>query len=288
MALELTEIVFHLCVFPTHRIRIDPGVRRPPTGTVAAMHAPAAPGPDGPPECVRSGRVVALALVAALGAFVGGRIAARFGRRRVMLVAALLFLVAGVGTALPIGIWDFTAWRVVGGFAIGLAAVVSPMYIAEIAPAHLRGRLSSLFLFAIVIGIFATQLVNQVIFNLAGDSASNPLGPLEAWQWMFLLMVVPATAWGLLTARLPESPRYLVDAERDGEARSVLQSIYVDDVAPKLAAIRASLADDRASRLSDLRAKGSGLLPVVWIGIGIAVFQQFVGSNAVFYYSNLI
>ncbi len=296
------------------------------------MHAPADPSPDSPPERVRTGRVVALALVAALGgflfgydssvingankavfaefsitggflqgfvvsiallgsavgAFIGGGIAARFGRRRVMLVAALLFLVAGIGTALPIAVWDFMAWRVVGGFAIGLAAVVSPMYIAEIAPAHLRGRLSSLFQFAIVIGIFATQLVNEVIINLAGDSASNPLGPLEAWQWMFLLMVVPATAYGLLAARLPESPRYLVGAERDDEARAVLQSIYVDDVAPKLAAIRASLADDGASRLSDLRAKGSGLLPVVWIGIGIAVFQQFVGINAVFYYSNLI
>lgn len=297
------------------------------------MHGPVDRGADAPPEAVRTGRVVALAVVAALGgflfgydssvingankavfaefsitsgfvqgfvvsiallgsavgAFVGGGIAARYGRRRVMLVAAVLFLVAGVGTGLPIAVWDFMAWRVVGGFAIGLAAVVSPMYISEIAPAHLRGRLSSLFQFAIVIGIFATQLVNEVIVNLAGDSASNPLGPLEAWQWMFLLMVVPAAVYGLLAARLPESPRYLVEVDRTDAARAVLQSIYVDDVAPKLAAIRASLDDDDGrSRLADLRARGTGLLPIVWIGIGVAVFQQFVGINAVFYYSNLI
>jgi len=297
------------------------------------MHGPVDHGAQAPPEPVHGGRVLALAVVAALGgflfgydssvingankavfaafsiesgflqgfvvsiallgsavgAFVGGGIASRYGRRRVMLVAAALFLVAGVGTALPVAVWDFMAWRVVGGFAIGLAAVVSPMYISEIAPAHLRGRLSSLFQFAIVIGIFATQLVNEVIIGLAGDSASNPLGPLDAWQWMFLLMVVPAAVYGLLALRLPESPRYLVEADREEEARSVLQSIYVEDVAPKLDAIRRSLDDDDGrSRLADLRARGSGLLPIVWIGIGVAVFQQFVGINAVFYYSNLI
>jgi len=235
------------------------------------------------------GFVVSIALLgSAVGAFVGGRIAGRYGRRRVMLVAAILFLIAGVGTGLPIAIWDFMLWRVVGGFAIGLAAVVSPMYIAEIAPAHLRGRLASLFQLAIVVGIFATQLVNEVIIGLADGSAANALGPLAAWQWMFILMVVPAAIYGLLAARLPESPRYLVEVDREEDARSVLQSIYVADVALKLDAIRASLDDDVRSSLSDLRAKGSGLLPIVWIGIGVAVFQQFVGINAVFYYSNLI
>ena len=120
------------------------------------------------------GFVVSVALLgSAVGAFVGGRLAQRYGRKRVMLIAAVLFLIAGLGSAFPITIWDFMAWRIVGGFAIGLAAIVSPMYIAEIAPAHMRGRLSSLFQFAIVIGIFATQVINQIILNSAGGSAGS-------------------------------------------------------------------------------------------------------------------
>jgi SP family sugar:H+ symporter-like MFS transporter len=105
---------------------------------------------------------------------------------------------------------------------------------------------------------------------------------------MFLMMVIPATAYGVLAARLPESPRYLVEADRIDDAAAVLRSIYVDDIAPRLASIRASLADEDRSTLRDLVGPRGGLLPIVWIGIGIAVFQQFVGINAVFYYSNLI
>lgn len=235
------------------------------------------------------GFVVSIALLgSAVGAFVGGKLAQRFGRRRVMLVAAVLFLIAGVGTGLPVGIADFMLWRVVGGFAIGLAAVVSPMYISEIAPADVRGRLTSLFQFAIVIGIFATQLVNQVIITIAGGSASNDIGPLQAWQWMFILMVVPAAIYGLLAARLPESPRYLVEADRFDEAKVVLERIFVGDVMPKIQSIRSSIDAEVEQKFSDLRSKKHVLLPIVWLGLGLAIFQQFVGINAVFYYSNLI
>jgi SP family sugar:H+ symporter-like MFS transporter len=235
------------------------------------------------------GFVVSVALLgSAVGAFIGGGLADRYGRKRVMTIAALLFLIAGIGTAFPFGIPDFIVWRIVGGFAIGLAAVISPMYIAEIAPAHLRGRLSSLFQFAIVIGIFSTQLVNEVIIGLAGGNASDDLGPLAAWRWMFLMMVVPAVVYGVLAARLPESPRYLIAQGRDQEAEGVLRRIFIGDVAATVASIRASVASDHKPRLSDLRARRGGLLPIVWIGIGLAVFQQFVGINAVFYYSNLI
>jgi SP family sugar:H+ symporter-like MFS transporter len=235
------------------------------------------------------GFVVSVALLgSAVGAFVGGRLAQRYGRKRVMLIAAVLFLIAGLGSAFPITIWDFMVWRIVGGFAIGLAAIVSPMYIAEIAPAHMRGRLSSLFQFAIVIGIFATQVVNQIILNSAGGSASNELGPLEAWQWMFVLMAVPATVYFLLAFTLPESPRYLVSIDAGDRAKRVLESIFIEPVEAKLAAIRESIDTEAKPTLADLRAKGSFFLPIVWIGLALAVFQQFVGINAVFYYSNLI
>ena len=103
------------------------------------------------------GFVVAIALLgSAVGAFFGGRLADKIGRKKVMVIAAILFLIAGVGQAFPFSVGDFMLWRVVGGFAIGLAAVISPMYISEVAPAHLRGRLSSLFQLAIVVGIFAS------------------------------------------------------------------------------------------------------------------------------------
>jgi SP family sugar:H+ symporter-like MFS transporter len=235
------------------------------------------------------GFVVSVALLgSAVGAFVGGRLAQRYGRKRVMLIAAVLFLIAGLGSAFPITIWDFMVWRIVGGFAIGLAAIVSPMYIAEIAPAHMRGRLSSLFQFAIVIGIFATQVINQIILNSAGGSASNELGPLEAWQWMFVLMAVPATVYFLLAFTLPESPRYLVSIDAGDRAKRVLESIFIEPVEAKLAAIRESIDTEAKPTLADLRAMGSFFLPIVWIGLALAVFQQFVGINAVFYYSNLI
>ena len=250
------------------------------------------------------GFVVAVALLAsAAGAFIGGRLTDKYGRKKVMVVAAIMFLVAAVGQAFPLGMWDFMLWRIVGGFGIGLAAVVSPMYISEVAPAHLRGRLSSLFQLAIVFGIFATQLVNQIIINLVPDTVQQPvLNPavppveanndlalgLEAWQWMFLCMVVPAVIYWVLALTIPESPRYLVARDKSAEAKKVLETIYVDDVSDRLTAIEESLAGEHKMQMSDIKGPRLGLLPIVWVGIILAVLQQFVGINAVFYYSNLI
>ena len=250
------------------------------------------------------GFIVAIALLgSAAGAFLGGRFTDKYGRRKVMLIAAILFLVAGLGQAFPLGPIDFMFWRFIGGFAIGLAAVVSPMYISEVAPAHLRGRLSSLFQLAIVVGIFATQLVNQIIIALTPNEIEQPiLNPkvppveanndllfgLEAWQWMFLAMVVPAVIYFLLAATLPESPRFLVAQDKPDEAKAVLQQIYVDDVSPKVASIEASLHGEHKMSMADIKGPAGGLQPIVWVGIIIAVLQQFVGINAVFYYSNLI
>ncbi len=250
------------------------------------------------------GFAVAIALLgSALGAFVGGRLADKYGRKKVMVVAAIMFLLAGVGQAFPFALWDFMFWRVIGGFAIGLAAVVSPMYISEVAPAHLRGRLSSLFQLAIVVGIFTTQLVNQVIINLTPTTIEKPvvnpqvppvqannelaLG-IEAWQWMFLAMVVPAVIYWVLSLTVPESPRYLVARGKEAEAKAVLQQIYVNDATQKVSSIHDSLRGEHKMSMSDIKGPRLGLLPIVWVGIILAVLQQFVGINAVFYYSNLI
>lgn len=251
------------------------------------------------------GLVVAIALLAsAVGALVGGRLANKLGRKKVMVLAAVLFLIAGFGQGVPFGVWDFIFWRLVGGFAIGLAAVISPMYISEVAPAHLRGRLSSLFQFAIVIGIFSTQLINQLLLLAAGGPttfAPVPAGTqppvqannefwlgLETWQWMFLCMIVPAVIYGLLAMTLPESPRYLVSIDRLDQAKDVLSKIFKGDVAPKVARIKQSLEGEPKPTFADIKGPRFGLLPIVWIGIILAIFQQFVGINAVFYYSNLI
>ena len=236
------------------------------------------------------GFVVSIALIgSAIGAWFAGGLADRFGRRRVMLVAAGLFLVAAIGQAFPIGVVDLMFWRFIGGAGIGVASVMAPMYIAEIAPAPIRGRMGALQQFAIVIGIFATGLVNYLVLQSAGGNARNTwLFGLEAWQWMFLSMVVPAIVYALLVLRIPESPRYLVAIGETAKASEVLSTIYTVDVTPLVRDIQETLQGDHKPRFSDIRGRTLGLMPIVWIGIMLSAFQQFVGINAVFYYSNTI
>lgn len=236
------------------------------------------------------GFVVSIALIgSAIGAWFAGSLADRYGRRRVMLVAAALFLVAAIGQAFPFGVADLMLWRFIGGAGIGVASVMAPMYIAEIAPAPIRGRMGSLQQFAIVIGIFATGLVNYLVLQAAGGNARNTwLLGLEAWQWMFLSMVIPAVIYALLVLRIPESPRYLVAIGEPAKAAQVLSTIYTVDVTPMVDDIEQSLQGDHKPRFSDIRGRTLGLMPIVWIGIMLSAFQQFVGINAVFYYSNTI
>ncbi|MCU0277889.1 MAG: sugar porter family MFS transporter [Candidatus Nanopelagicales bacterium] len=241
------------------------------------------------------GFVVAIALLgSAVGAWFAGPLANRFGRRRVMVMAAVLFLIAAVGQAFPFGVADLMFWRFIGGAGIGIASVIAPMYIAEIAPAQLRGRLGSLQQLAIVLGIFTTALTNYFILNAASagkpeTNANNTwLLGLEAWQWMFLVMLVPAIVYGTLALTIPESPRYLVAVGKDEEAAQVLSTVLDGDQHAKVAEIKESLAGDHKPKFGDLKGKAMGLQPIVWIGIGLSVFQQFVGINVIFYYSNSI
>jgi sugar porter (SP) family MFS transporter len=236
------------------------------------------------------GFVVSIALIgSAIGAWFAGSLADRYGRRKVMLVAAALFLIAAVGQAFPFGVADLMLWRFIGGAGIGVASVMAPMYIAEIAPADIRGRMGALQQFAIVIGIFATGLVNYLVLQAAGGNARNPwLLGLEAWQWMFLSMIIPAVIYALLVLRIPESPRYLVAVGEPAKAKQVLSTIYTVDVDPIVADIEQTLQGDHKPRFSDIRGRTLGLMPIVWIGILLSAFQQFVGINAVFYYSNTI
>ncbi|MEU8357600.1 sugar porter family MFS transporter [Nonomuraea sp. NPDC048882] len=240
---------------------------------------------------VEIGFVVAIALLgSALGAWAGGGLADRWGRTRSMQMAAILFAISSIGQMLPFAVWDLAFWRVVAGFAIGMASVLGPAYIAEVAPPAYRGRLGSFQQLAIVLGIAVSQLVNYVIAQLAGGKVNNVLLGLEAWQWMLGACVVPALLYLLFALNIPESPRYLIMAGRTQQARQVLAEVEGDDVDldSRISEIQNVLRTERVPGLKDLRGSALGLLPIVWIGIVLSAFQQFVGINVIFYYSSVL
>jgi sugar porter (SP) family MFS transporter len=183
------------------------------------------------------------------------------------------------------------AWRLVGGFAIGTASVIAPTYIAEIAPARLRGRLGSLQQLAIVFGIFVALLSDYALASAAGGSAGNELWwGLEAWQWMFLFMAIPAIAYGLLALTIPESPRFLIAKHRIPEAKEILTRLLgPKNIDAKIDRIRQTMEREQEPSWHDLKVPGTNRIAgIVWIGLALSVFQQFVGINVIFYYSNIL
>ncbi|GHH76377.1 sugar transporter [Kitasatospora indigofera] len=235
--------------------------------------------------------VVAIALLgSAGGAMAAGWLADHLGRVRTMLLAAVLFAISGVGSMFPPTIQVLALWRVVGGVAIGIASVIAPTYIAEVAPTAYRGRLASFQQMAIVLGITVSQLANYALNEAAGGESTGHLAGIQAWQWMLGVETVPALVYGLMALAIPESPRYLIAAGREDEAREVLREVEGEavDLDARTAEIRAVLRSTHKPRLRDLLGGRFGLLPIVWIGIGASVFQQFVGINVIFYYSSFL
>ncbi|QXJ20112.1 sugar porter family MFS transporter [Actinomadura graeca] len=233
------------------------------------------------------GLVVSAALPGcAVGAWFAGPLSDRVGRVRVMQIASALFVVSSLGSALAFSAADLTFFRVAAGCAIGAASVIAPAYIAEISPAELRGRLGSLQQMAIVLGIFTALVVDYLIARASDGGATGtfPWGG-GAWRWMFGSTVVPAVTYGVIAKAIPESPRYLVKKHEVARARQVLTRVMGGDVEAKLGEIVRSIAGDRPIRPRDLRGPRFGLMPIVWIGILLSVFQQFVGINVIFYYS---
>ncbi|MEV4557752.1 sugar porter family MFS transporter [Kitasatospora sp. NPDC049285] len=235
--------------------------------------------------------VVAIALLgSAAGAVVAGWLADHFGRVRTMLLAAGLFAVSGLGSMFPPTIQVLAMWRVLGGIAIGIASVIAPTYIAEVAPTAYRGRLASFQQLAIVLGITVSQLANWALNQAAGGESTNELGGIQAWQWMLGVETVPALVYGLMALAIPESPRYLIADRREDQARAVLREVEGEgvDLDARVAEIRHVLNTAHKPRLKDLTSRRFGLLPIVWVGIGASVFQQFVGINVIFYYSSFL
>lgn len=235
-----------------------------------------------------SGISVSCALLGCvLGAWFAGKLADRYGRVRIMLVAALLFIVSSLGSAFAPGIWFFVIFRIVGGVGVGFASVVGPAYISEVAPAKMRGFLTSFQQFGVGIGMFVSVIANNLLAKGSGSADSPFWFGISTWRWMLLMMIVPALIMLVVCFKLPESPRYLVMKGRDEEAMKLLVSLNGStDPKAKVSQIRASLGNDTTPSLSDLRGHTFGLKKVVWIGIAIALFQQFNGVNIILYYDS--
>ncbi|HEY9803609.1 MAG TPA: sugar porter family MFS transporter [Leptolyngbyaceae cyanobacterium] len=238
---------------------------------------------------VLTGLAVSLALLgSAVGAFYAGKIADRYGRVKAMVVAAVFFSISAIGSGIAFTIWDFIFWRLLGGLAVGAASVIAPTYIAECSPSNLRGRLGSLQQLAIVVGIFIALLSDYFIAVSAGSAESPFLFGIAAWRWMFWTEIPPAVLYGMAALMIPESPRYLVAQGREAEAANVLNKIIGGNVMAKIEEIRQTVMRERQPKFSDLFSRSGGLLPIVWIGIGLSLLQQFVGINVIFYYSSIL
>ncbi|WP_375163883.1 sugar porter family MFS transporter [Phenylobacterium sp.] len=235
--------------------------------------------------------VGAILVGCAVGAFMAGRLADRLGRRTVMMIAAALFILSALGTGAANSSFIFIIARFIGGLGVGAASVLSPVYISEVTPANIRGRLSSVQQIMIITGLTGAFLANYLLAKTAGGSTAEFWMGYPAWRWMFWMQTIPASIFFLTLLLIPESPRYLVVKGRDAEAEAVLTRLFGGAEAKrKVAEIRASLAaDHHRPKLSDLIDKTTGKIrPIVWTGIGLAVFQQLVGINVVFYYGAVL
>lgn len=236
------------------------------------------------------GFVVSSALIGCIiGGLLGGWVSTRIGRKRGLVIAAVLFLISALGASAPefpfapIGhggpayMWHFVFYRILGGIGVGLASMLSPMYIAEIAPPKVRGNLVAWNQFAIIFGMLVIYFVNFGISKAgSGDVWLNHIG----WRYMFLSGAVPATLFLILLFFVPETPRFLMLKGNESGARAVLAKLVTREEGEKeLSEIRASLSEHHSGKLFSFGAL------LIFIGIALSVFQQFVGINVVLYYA---
>ena len=211
-----------------------------------------------------------------LGAALAGYLCDRYGRRRVLLLSGLLFVASAIGAAVPTAAWQFLLARLVGGLAIGCASLVAPLYIAEISPAAIRGRLISVYQLAIVIGILVAYVSNYLVARLGQSS----------WRWMFGLGAIPAFFLCLALLWIPESPRWLVQRGQIKTAREVLLRIApAGTVESSLAEIADSLQQESITYRELL---GAALRRPMVLAVMLAVIQQVTGINTVLYYGSIL
>ena len=231
-----------------------------------------------------------------IGSMFTGTLSDRFGRKKLLLAAAVLFAGSSVLTGWAASFPAFVAWRIGGGIAIGMASNLSPMYIAEVAPAHLRGRLVAVNQLTIVVGILAAQIVNWVIavrlpFEGVADveAARAAWNVASGWRWMFTAVTVPSILFFAGALFVPESPRWLLTSGAREQARGVLARIGGEDyAAAETAEIERTLSRTGAGT-SELRLLlEPRVKAVVLVGVALAVLQQWSGINSIFNYAEEI
>jgi SP family sugar porter-like MFS transporter len=225
-----------------------------------------------------------------MGAGISGWITDRYGRKKPLILAAALFIISAIGAGSSNSFLSFMLLRAIGGIGIGLASNLSPMYIAEISPANIRGKLVSLNQLAIVIGILAAQLVNWKIAEPVAANATN-LDILQSWngqmgwRWMFWAAGFPASFFFVMMFFVPESPRWLANEGKPGTALKILTRLAGKEHAEReMNAIQESIKVD-ASKISYRQLFSKKLAKIMMLGIVLAVFQQWCGINVVFNYA---
>jgi len=228
-----------------------------------------------------------------VGALVAGALSDRFGRKKLLLCAGILFAVTSVGNGLAQTFAIFVAWRMSGGVAIGLASNLSPMYIAEVAPAETRGKLVSINQLTIVIGILAAQLMNWfLVIDLPKGATTefilNSWYGQQGWRWMFGLTAVPALLFFGAMFLVPESPRWLAKNGKPERARAILRRIGGEAYATQeLGEIQQTLRNE-TERVNFRELLDPRMKKVLLLGVGLAVFQQWCGINVIFNYAEEI
>ncbi|WP_317173657.1 sugar porter family MFS transporter [Aestuariibaculum suncheonense] len=228
------------------------------------------------------------------GAVISGVVADRFGRKVPLIFSAALFTISAFGTGYVDHFTPFIIYRLIGGLGIGLASTLSPMYIAEIAPAKYRGQFVAINQLTIVIGILAAQIVNYFIADAIPDSSTtenilNSWNGQMGWRWMFWAELVPALAFFILMFLVPKSPRFLVKINKSVSARNVLFKIGGEAYAQQaLANIEGTLKQSSNGKISFSELRSPKIKPILVVGIVLAVFQQWCGINIIFNYAEEI
>ena len=257
-------------------------------GTVGALQAE-----FGSTEVGTGFNVASMLLGCAVGAFFAGNLADKFGRRPVMILTAMGFIASAWGSGISSGSTEFVFFRILGGLSVGAASILAPAYISEIAPPSIRGSLATLQQLMIVVGLFMAFVSNYFIAGAAGSASEVFWIGFDAWQWMYWIEILPASIFLGSLLFIPESPRYLVAADEEAEAKRVIRSLSTaGDADEKIDDIRSTLREGRPS-MSDIIHRHAGNLlqrvhPLVWVGIGLAALQQFTGINVVFYYGSTL
>lgn len=230
--------------------------------------------------------VASVLLGSMVGAFFAGNLADKFGRKPIMIATALAFMISAWGSGIAGGSLEFVIYRIIGGIAMGAASILAPAYISEVAPSKVRGRLATLQQLMIVVGLFMAFMSNYWLAGLSGGASEVLWGGFQTWQWMFWAEIIPASIFLFSLLAIPESPRYLVAAGNIDEAGKVLGRILPKiNIEEKVADIKSTLEGGMKPKLSNIISKYTGKVhPLVWVGLGLAILQQFTGINVIFYY----